>query len=715
MRTVELIPQGPLLEQLIYEVAIESRPLENLSVIEAAEKYVYLKNYGSYVGPFQGNYTPYMIEPTNLLGSKEFIGLVFCGSVQSGKTQMFPSWLTYTAKTDPADMMLVQMTQAAATDFTTRKIDRLHRDSPTVGDLVMPGSSSDSQFRKIYRNGMILTISWPSPTELASKSIPRVFLTDYDRMPMDVGGEGSPFDLAQKRTTTFKRNAMTVAESTPSMPVTDPRWSVSAERPHEAPPCDGILGLYNRGDRRRWNWKCVSCEQPFEPDFDLLKWPDSKDLLECAEQAYLACPHCGQIYEHGGSDDAPSKNEMNEEHARWLIEGQRWLKEGGVVGTPTRSKIASFWLKGVAARFQNWETMVFEYLKAEEHYESTGDETALQATVNTRQGHPYKPKALESLRLPEDLKDRARDYGVREVPEGVAFLIAAIDVQKNRFVVQVHGVGVGGDIWVIDRFDIKKSRRPDEEAGGFLWVSPGAHSEDWDLIVEEVLMRSYPLGDQSGRHMPIKMTFCDSGGQAGVTKNAYDFYRRLRYPPSPEERDEDAIDIPAGLHNRFCLVAGRPTPGAPRIKQSFPDSQRKDRFAGARGEVPLWLLHSDALKNQLNNALDRTEPYGGRINFANWLDHNFYVELTVEVKNEKGKWENPKNFRNESWDLLTYCLAACIHPSISIERNNFWSDPPGWAKPWDENELVFNPDDASPIVAKPKRGYDFEKLGSEVA
>ena len=700
MNVIELLPSEQLLEQLIYEIAVESRPLERLSVVAAAEKYVKIKQLGSYVGPYQGMYTPYMIEPTNLLTSTQFTGMAFCGPVQCGKTQIIQSWLAHSVMTDPADMAIFQMTKAQAADFTTRRIDRLHRDSVEIGARLAPGVAADGQHRKIYRNGMILVISWPSATEFASKSIPRLFLTDYDRMPMDVEGEGSPFDLAMKRATTFRRNAMTVAESTPSHPVTDHRWSQKAEFPHEAPPCDGILGLYNRGDRRRWMWMCRECDTPFEPDFRLLKWPDSKDLLEASEAAHLPCPHCGSVYEHS------DKNEMNEEHARWIIEGQRWLGESKeVVGTPTRSKIASFWLKGPAARFQTWEDIVFSYLTAEQTYARSGDETALQTTVNTQQALPYRPKMSERLRMPEDIKARARDFGDKEVPEGVKFLVACVDVQKNRFVVQIHGIGLGGDKWVIDRFDIKKSKREDKEAGGMLWVNPGAYAEDWDELIEHVLLKSYPLANDHNRHMSVKITMCDSGGQAGVAKNAYNFYRRLRQPP-------EGVDIPPGLAARFLLVAGRPIPGAPRIRISYPDSGRKDRFAEARGEIPIGLLQTDMLKNELDNALDRTEPFGGRINFAHWLPHNFYVELTVEVKNEKGKWENPNKYRNESWDLLTYCNAACIH--LGTEQPEFWTNPPGWADDWDNNDLVFNIVDGNNLTPE-KEEIDFEKLGSEVA
>ncbi|EHC65541.1 tail fiber assembly like-protein, partial [Salmonella enterica subsp. enterica serovar Johannesburg str. S5-703] len=72
-------------------------------------------------------------------------------------------------------------------------------------------------------------------------------LTDYDRFPEDIDGEGDGFSLASKRTTTFMSAGMTLAESSPGREITDVKWRRSS--PHEAPPTTGILSLYNRGDQ----------------------------------------------------------------------------------------------------------------------------------------------------------------------------------------------------------------------------------------------------------------------------------------------------------------------------------------------------------------------------------------------------------------------------------------------------------------------------------
>ena len=234
------------------------RPPERITVAEAAEKYVYLNNPGSYIGPYLNRTAPYMEEPQNELVSRKFTGLIFVGPAQSAKTQgLVLNWAAYSIMVDGLDMIVYSPTQTAARDFSMRRIDRMHRYSKAIGDKVLKTRNTDNVHDKQYKNGLMLNLSWPTVAEFAGKPVGRIALTDYDRMDDDIGGDGAPYDLGSKRTTTFRSFAMTMAESSPSRPLENPKWI--SKTPHEAPPCKGILALYNRGDRRRWYWPCPAC------------------------------------------------------------------------------------------------------------------------------------------------------------------------------------------------------------------------------------------------------------------------------------------------------------------------------------------------------------------------------------------------------------------------------------------------------------------------
>lgn len=687
----EAKPQYADLGALVRGASAIFQPPERLNVSDAAQRYVTLHNPPAYIGPYKNDKTPYMREPMDAYASRHHTGMIFVSSAQSAKTQgLILNTTAYTVKCNPADIIIYTPSQAATRDFSRRRIDRMHRHSKELGAELMPGRHSDNTFDKFYKSGMMLTLSWPSVNEMAGKPVPICMLTDYDRMPLDVDGEGSPFDLAQKRNTTFKSFGMTVAESSPSYDILDPKWK--PETPHQAPPCEGILALYNRGDRRRWYWPCPECGEFFEGSFSMLKWEDKGDPEESARTCYMVCPRNGCYIK------PDRRNSMNA-RGRWLKEGQTIDVHGEIHGAGRTSATASFWLKGVAAAFTTWPNLVAKYLNAEQDYRANGTQEALKVTVNTDQGEPYLPRGLESDRVAEDLQSCARGLPEKAVPEDVRTLIATCDVQKNRWEVQVHGIRPGKpyDIVVIDRFQIVKSNRVDPD-GERLWVKPAEHPEDWDLLITEVMEKRYPLATGEGT-MGIGMTLCDSGGREGVTSNAYAFYVRLKKQ---------------GRHERFMLIKGDPSPNAPRAAISFPDSQRKDRMAKARGEVPVLMLNPNVLKDTLNGMLPSVEYTAdgivrtGRIEFPDWLPESWFEELTAEIRTPKG-WENKLKKRNESWDLLYYCIGCCVHRRI---EHVLWDAPPAWLLPWDRNPHVQFTPKAGSVAAPAKTNYVRANLGA---
>lgn len=701
------------LEDMMAAAAAGVKPPERIPLSLSTPRFRYINNPNSYVGEWDNSIAPYLIEPMDELNSLEYTGWVFAGPARCGKSDLFYNWLGDTATRDPSDMMIIHMTKDVARDWSTGDLRRMFRHSPKVGATVTPGRNNMNVHDVGFLSGMRLLIKYSTVAEVSGKTMKRLWINDHDRIENseDVDKEGPLFDLARKRAATFRRYGMCAAESSPGRDVTDAKWQAKPGS-HEAPPCTGILSLYNRGDRRRWYWRCPSCKNPFEPDFKLLSYPDSVDFLDAAEQAVMVCPHCAAWIPHANDTEKglPGKHEMNLTNGKWVKEGMLWLPDGTVSGRPLRTNIASFWLKGPAAWAVDWKTLVFEYLTAQDVYERTGDEGPLKATINTGQGLPYTPKAYQSGRLAEDVKALAKDIGKQVVPKGVRFFVMCVDVQGNRFDVQAIGFGPNNAMTIFDRFSLRKSNRLDEDDERFP-VNPAAHPEDWDLLIEHCLLKSYPLADESGRHMSAKAVACDSGGKAGVTTSAYAFYRRLR--------DSDGEEFPSGLHRRFQLVKGDPIRTAPRQRITYPDSDRKDRHAGARGEIPVMFINGELIKDTLNNMLGREEDSTGKgavaacVTFANWFEDWFWNEMVAETKTDKG-WENLNNQRNEAWDLCVYAIALAISLHIRWEKID-WESPPAWAEEWDDSALVFHPDKGSSLLVANRPKRSLADLGSALA
>lgn len=686
----DLIERAP--HQTIEDIAIRGfsslQPQERLSVTEAGERFTRIGTGGGHSVPWSLRRTPYLKEPQDVLTSLDYQGMIFVGPARTGKTLMSLNWLSHTVMTDPADMMYVHMDRENARKWSKGDLDRYLEASTDVRAHQLRNRKDDNTFDKEFDSGMRFLLTYPTASNLSGITVPRVWLIDYERMDDNVDGEGNPFDLAQMRTTTFKRFGMTVAEASPNpnKEIQDPKWTPSS--PHEAPPIRGIFELYNRGDRRRWNWKCLHCREAFEPDFKLLRYPDTTDIMEAKEATYMACPCCGGILE------PPQKDELNW-NGRWVKDGMIWTPEGAIVERngmkAARSSIASFWMKGPAAAYQDWGQLVEKYLRATKAFEETGDDAPLRKTVTTDQGSYFIPASRMSERSPEDLKNMAEDWGSSEdaptVPSGVRFLIASVDVQKAAFVVQIQGFMANGDMVIVDGFKCRLSQRVNAN-GERLPIDPAAFGEDWDVLRDEVILRTYPLADGSGRRMAIRATGSDSGGAEGVTSHAYNFWRRLR-----KEGD--------GLHRRFCLVKGDPSKTAPHARTTWPDSKQSGKRAIAKGDVPVILMNPNLMKDRVSVMMARRveeegqdETFGGMLRFPEWMPAWFYAQMTTEIRTPKG-WENPRKRRNEAFDLAYYALGLAIRPieanvpyvTFNLDRID-WDNPPIWAAPWDENEFV---------------------------
>ena len=124
---------------------------------------------------------------------------------------------------------------------------------------------------------------------------------------------------------------------------------------------------------------------------------------------------------------------------------------------------------------------------------------------------------------------------------------------------------------------------------------------------------------------------------------------------------------------------------APRTQETWPDSRgRKDRQSGARGDVPVWLLNVNMLKDGVAGDLARAVPGPGYVHIPRWIDAEYFQELTAETRTAKG-WEALVKARNEAFDLHGYARALCV--MIGAESIN-WSSPPPWAAEWDRNSLA---------------------------
>ena len=658
-------------------------PPQARTVAEGAAKSLIIKQTGAPSGPWSAEETPYMVYPMNMLASRLHEALVFVGPARTGKTAgLLLGWMAHTIVNDPGDMLFLQMTQDKAREFSKTDVSRAIDNSPDIKGMLSVAASDRNTHDVMFRNGAWVRIAWPTVSNVSGSTYRYVAITDLDRIANaeDVDGEGPLFSLARKRTATFLSRGMCLAESSPGIEQTDPTWTPAT--PHEAPPVTGILGIYNGSDRHRWYWQCTDCDDWFEaaPGISLFAMPSDDELIENIRTANMTelakrygsrivCPCCGV--------EIPYKQKSNlNARGRWVADGQSLLPDGTLVGPEPSAKVTGFWLGGVAAAYQSWESLVYRHLQGLHDYALTGSEKSLQTTVNTDQGAPYMSRHLiESQGRGGGPMDRADHVLPRHmVPAETRCVIVSVDVQggvKSRFVVQVHAVGPHMEQWLVDRFEITRSKR--EGMGDeFAPVDP-SRMEDWDVLTDKLLLATWKTQDPN-LEIKAKRVIVDSGGEDGVTQAAYAWFRRVRK---------------MGMAGRVRLYKGGSDRKAPIIKESLVGSPK------GKGDIPLLLCNTNLLADAVAAGLRRAGGGAGAYHFPpakhptlspeSWLPQAFFDELQAEVRQANGTWSQTRR-RNESIDLCRMIYAGLL--SLGVDKIRSWAEVPTWLAPLSLNSEV---------------------------
>src|SRR5690606_9341794 len=117
---------------------------ELISVTDAAEKYMRVYTGGQWQ-PYRRADAPYMVEPQDVIASREYAATVFCGPSQSGKTLMLQSAAVHAVCSQPSRVALFQMTREAAAEFERNKWSPMVRNSPEVRARRDAGRGADNQ------------------------------------------------------------------------------------------------------------------------------------------------------------------------------------------------------------------------------------------------------------------------------------------------------------------------------------------------------------------------------------------------------------------------------------------------------------------------------------------------------------------------------------------------------------------------------------------
>ncbi len=392
-------------------------------------------------------------------------------SARVGYTLMVSAAVGYYMHQAPASILIVQPTMEDAKGFSKETIAPMLRDVPVLASIIFddaeetgPKDSGNTMLHKRFPGGVLSMVGANSGTGFRRVSRKVVIFDETDAYPPSAGSDGDPIKLGTKRAEYFWDRKI-IAGSTPLI----------AGRSR-------IEDLYEAGDKRRFYVPCPQCgHKDFlvfserESGGHFVQWPKGEP-----ERAHMVCSLNGCVIEHQEKREMVARGEWR---AAKPFEGH-----------------ASFHISALYSYSPNatWGQIAQEFLEAKKN----GRET-MRVFCNTVLGETF----VESGDAPdwERLYQRRETYPIGTVPEGVLFLTAGMDVQKDRVVYEVVGWGEGKRSWSVDAGVIPMDT---------------ANEADWTRA-DELLDRTYL--NAAGLEVAIRMLGVDSGYQ---TQMAYSWARR---------------------------------------------------------------------------------------------------------------------------------------------------------------------------------------------
>ena len=640
-------------------------PPVRLSLSEYSERHRWLDNQGGgYVGRWRNSEVPYLIEPMDCLDSLEFLTVAVSGPGQSGKTSGGENWLLKCVDTNPANMLWYMQTDDGIEAYVKNRIDPMVDRHAALSSKIGHRSSDDSIHYKRFA-GMSVEFLSATARNLINKSAPRIIADEIDAYPDSLG---DPKALLDVRRQTFGAESMLFIASHP-----DKATGLVPSKDWNA----GVMAVYADSDRRKWYWPCPHCDAFSSPVPTAARYmslefetDDEIDLDQVEASAHLLCPVNGCVIED------KYRRSMNSRGV-WVGLGQEISQTGSITGQLVKRKTAGFWIVGVMSPFiiGGIGGLARAYVKAKREFEISGDEVSLKQVMTKQFGIPYsRPRSAGSVDA-ETLAERslAETCVLGQVADGVRFLVCAVDVQRGYFEYLVRGFGERGESWIVDK--------------GRIVGEPGTSSESWDELLN-LFAKIYPLQSDPGRGMTIKACGFDSGGEPGVSLQAYAAWRRWK------KRKLIRSIGKIGGRDVYSIIPTKGASGknAAKLTVTYPDTQRKANVAAAAGTVPLALFNPNNFKEdlfgQLQNGDSGTDFF---VHFPRQLrskesPHVWFEQCVAEHQVKGGDWERiTPSSRNEALDLMVMShVIAHLHGLPRIK----WEAPPAWAARWEHNSGI---------------------------
>ena len=411
--------------------------------------------------------TPYVKELLDFIGpDSPHNEIAAMKGIQTGFTTVLIAAIGHSIDRDPCNMMLMQPTSDALSDFNRTKLQIALETSPVlrgkVASQTSRSSTGSTTCSKQYPGGILTLAIASSAADLRSKTIKKLFRDEIDEYPDDLDGQGDPLKLSEGRLTSFLKQGdwKKIDISTPTI-----KGGSKIEERYEA------------GDKRRWFVPCPHCTgddgRPSEFVFEFgSNFAYSRTF---PHGAHYVAPCCGSI--------------IDERQRTRMVKAGRWIATA-----PRPGAFPSYHFDTLSSPFVPWDHIAKLAIEAEDN------PTKAKSFHNLWLGLPYEMKgdAPDHVRLME----RRDENLIRgKIPPRGLILTAAADVQMRGIWLEVLAIAPDRQTYVVDALYLDGSTEsPDGDA--------------FEKLKRFALDRDFP--DAFGRVRKIDALAVDAGYRSHV-------------------------------------------------------------------------------------------------------------------------------------------------------------------------------------------------------
>lgn len=379
-------------------------PEPELSVSEWSDSHRILDQASSSEpGRWRTSRTPYLQEIMDALSTGSLDDtVVLMKGAQIGATEAGLNFILYAIHHAPAGMLYVLPTVDSAKRVSKQRVAPAIEAIPEVAEKVATPRARDTGntlFQKDFPGGTLILTGANSAVGLRSMPARYLFLDEVDGYPNDLDGEGSPVQLAIRRTATFKRNRKIFMCSTPTIK------GLST-----------IEDYFEQSDQRRYFVPCPDCGE-----FQIIAWKNIWWNDDDPSTAHMVCEHCAVVI--------PETQKTN------MLNSGEWR-------ATAKGRFTGFHLNSLysPAGWYGWEDAAEDFIAAKK-----GGSEQLKTFVQTVLAETWEDQGEQAD--PDVLLTRREEY-----PADLDFISKTIgvDVQKDRLELEIVGWADGEESWGLE-------------------------------------------------------------------------------------------------------------------------------------------------------------------------------------------------------------------------------------------------------------------------